>query len=180
MELHYRHFNARETLAAAKGFKKFIDEDQGKMFLAMAGAMSTAEIGVILAEMIRQDKIHAVSCTAANLEEDLFNLFANKEYKIIQDWRALRVEDELQLRDSGFNRVTDTCIPETVMKHMQSRLTKYWVECADTGKALFPYEFMYKILDEDDLKELSSTHRTLMGESSEGQEHPDIRTWNRR
>ncbi len=153
MERHYRHFNARETLAAARSFKDFVSNKNGKMFLAMAGAMSTAEIGIILAEMIRQDKIHAISCTAANLEEDLFNLFAHNEYQVIADWRALSVEDEVKLRDSGFNRVTDTCIPETVMKHMQARLTKYWVENAEKGAGLFPYEYMYKLLDEDDLKQ---------------------------
>ncbi len=153
MQRHFRHFNARETLAAAKSYQDFIELKQGKMFLSMAGAMSTAEIGVILAEMIRQDKVHAISCTAANLEEDLFNLFAHDEYKVIADWRALSVDDEVKLRDAGYNRVTDTCIPETVMKHMQSRLTKYWVESAENETGLFPYEYMYKLLDEDDLRE---------------------------
>jgi deoxyhypusine synthase len=153
MQRHYRHFNARETLSAAEGFKKFLEQDNGKMFLAMAGAMSTAEIGRILAEMIRADKIHAISCTAANLEEDLFNLFAHNEYNVIPNWRALSVEDEVRLRDSGYNRVTDTCIPETVMKHMQERLTKYWIQCADTNKPMYPYEFMYRLLDEEDLQQ---------------------------
>jgi len=152
MEKHYRHYNARETLAAARSYKQFV-EDGGKMLVSMAGAMSTAQIGVSLAEMIRQDKVHAISCTAANLEEDLFNLFAHNEYKVIQDWRALSVQDEVDLRDSGFNRVTDTCIPETVMMHMQKRLTKYWVEQAEKGEGKFPYEYFFKVLDEEDLKQ---------------------------
>lgn len=152
MQRHYRHFNARETLAAAKEFKRFVDSGN-KMFLAMAGAMSTAEIGVILAEMIRQDKIHAISCTAANLEEDLFNLFAHDEYRVIENWRALSVEDEVELLEAGYNRVTDTCIPETVMKHMQSWLTKYWQANGEEGTANFPFEYMYKLLDEEDLKQ---------------------------
>ncbi len=152
MEKHYRHYNARETLAAARSYKQFV-EGGGKMLVSLAGAMSTAQIGVSLAEMIRQDKVHAISCTAANLEEDLFNLFAHNEYKVIQDWRALSVEDEVALRDSGYNRVTDTCIPETVMKHMQSRLTKYWVEQAEKGEGKFAYEYFFKVLEEEDLKE---------------------------
>lgn len=152
MEKHYRHYNARETLAAARSYKSFI-EDGGKMLVSMAGAMSTAQIGVSLAEMIRQDKVHAISCTAANLEEDLFNLFAHNEYKVIRDWRALSVQDEVDLRDSGYNRVTDTCIPETVMKHMQSRLTKYWAEQAEKGEGKFAYEYFFKVLEEEDLKQ---------------------------
>ena len=152
MEKHYRHFNARETLAAAKGYRQFMD-DGGAMMISLAGAMSTAELGVSLAEMIRKGKIHAISCTAANLEEDLFNLFAHNEYKVIENWRALSVQDEVDLLESGYNRVTDTCIPESVMMHMQSRLVKYWKDAADKGESYFPFEYMFKILDEPDLKQ---------------------------
>lgn len=151
MEKHFRHFNARETLAAAKGYKRFID-DGGKMLVSLAGAMSTAELGISLAEMIRQNKVHAISCTAANLEEDLFNLFAHDDYRVIEDWRALSVDDEVRLQADGFNRVTDTCIPETVMFHMQSRLTRYWVEQAEKGEGKFPYEYFYRVLEEEELK----------------------------
>jgi hypothetical protein len=41
----------------------------------------TAELGVSLAEMIRQNKIHIISCTGANLEEDIMNLVAHTHYK---------------------------------------------------------------------------------------------------
>lgn len=150
MELHFRHYNARETLAAAKAFKAFL-QDGGKMMVSMAGAMSTAELGISLAQMIRQNKVHAISCTAANLEEDLFNLFAHNDYRIVEDWRALSVEDELNLLKQGFNRVTDTCIPETVMMRMQDLLTKYWKEEANAGTGKFPYEYFYRLLDEPEL-----------------------------
>ncbi len=152
MEKHYRHYNARETLAAAKGYRKLMEEG-GAMLVSLAGAMSTAELGISLAEMIRQGKVQAISCTAANLEEDLFNLFAHNEYRVIENWRALSAQDEQELLDAGYNRVTDTCIPETVMQHMQSRLVKYWTEAAEKGESYFPYEYMYKILDEADLKQ---------------------------
>ncbi|XZE20184.1 deoxyhypusine synthase family protein [Pirellulaceae bacterium SH449] len=152
MELHYRHFNARETLQAARGYRKHID-DGGAMLVSLAGAMSTAEIGVSLAEMIRAGKVQAISCTGANLEEDLFNLFAHNEYKVIENWRALSASDEVALLADGFNRVTDTCIPETVMKHMESRLFKYWRDAADKGESYFPYEYMFRILDEPELKQ---------------------------
>ena len=152
MEKNYLHFNAREVLSAAKGYKKFIEEG-GKMMLSMAGAMSTAQIGISLAEMIRQNKVHAVSCTAANLEEDLFNLFAHNDYRVIENWRALSAEDEVALLKQGLNRVTDTCIPETVMMHMQSRLTKYWIEQGELGEGKFPFEYFYRLLDEPDLSQ---------------------------
>jgi len=153
MELNYRHFNARETLAAARGYVDFLEKQNGKMFLSMAGAMSTAEIGISLAAMIREDKVHAISCTAANLEEDLFNLFAHNDYKVIEDWRALSVEDEVNLLKSGFNRVTDTCIPESVMKHTQGRLLHLWQKAADEKTGYFPYEYMYMLLDDLELEE---------------------------
>ncbi len=139
MERNYRHFNARETLASAKSYKQFISSG-GKMLVSLAGAMSTAELGISLAEMIRNDKVHAISCTAANLEEDIFNLFAHDEYRVIEDWRALSADDEVDLQAAGFNRVTDTCIPESVMKHVQSSLTRYWKAQAEKGEGKFPYE----------------------------------------
>ncbi len=151
MEQHFRHFNARETLSAARSYKEFVGNG-GKMLVSLAGAMSTAELGISLAEMIRQDKVHAISCTAANLEEDLFNLFAHNDYRVIEDWRALSAQDEVDLQAQGYNRVTDTCIPETVMKHMESRLVEYWREEADAGTSKFAYEYFYRVLDEEDLK----------------------------
>lgn len=153
MEKHYRHYNARETLSAAKAYKNFIENEKGAMMVSLAGAMSTAELGISLAEMIRKGKIHAISCTAANLEEDLFNLFAHNEYHVIENWRSLSTQDEVDLRDRGLNRVTDTCIPETVMMHMQDRLVKYWKTAAENGQQFFPYEYMFRILDEKDLEQ---------------------------
>ncbi len=153
MEKHYRHYNARETLSAAKAYKDFIENEHGAMMVSLAGAMSTAELGISLAEMIRKGKIHAISCTAANLEEDLFNLFAHNDYHVIENWRSLSTQDEVDLRDRGLNRVTDTCIPETVMMHMQDRLVKYWKTAAENGQQYFPYEYMFRILDEKELEQ---------------------------
>lgn len=150
METHFRHFNARETLDAAKAWNDLLNKG-GKMFLAMAGAMSTCELGISLAEMIRQDKVHAISCTAANLEEDLFNLFDHNDYKMVPEYRDLSPEAEKALYDGGFNRVTDTCIPETVMRQVQHRIAKLWAEAAEKGKPKFQYEFMYDLLDQPDI-----------------------------
>lgn len=152
MDLNYRHFNARETVEAARSWKKHLNEG-GEMLLAMAGAMSTAELGITLAEMIRQEKVHFIVTTGANLEEDIFNLFAHNDYKVIHDWRALSVEDEIELRDQGYNRVTDTCIPETIMRHTEKILLELWNHAAETRNPKFPYEFIYKLLDNEDLKQ---------------------------
>src|SRR6201996_1970802 len=108
---HYRHFNSAALVDAAKAYEAHLAKG-GKMFLTLAGAMSTAELGLSLAEMIRQDKVHAICCTGANLEEDVFNLVAHNHYKRIPNWRELKGEDEQALLEQHLNRVTDTCIPE--------------------------------------------------------------------
>lgn len=154
LERHYRHFNARELVAAAKSYREFVSPSQGgKMMVTLAGAMSTGELGLSLSEMIRAGKVHAITCTAANLEEDMFNLVAHDEYRIVEDWRALSVEDEVRLRDEGFNRVTDTCIPETVMRHIEGRLMSKWKVAAEQNLQRMPVEFMFDLLDDPSLEE---------------------------
>jgi deoxyhypusine synthase len=150
LDKHYKHFNARETVWAARAYEGHIDAG-GKMLVAMAGAMSTGELGIILARMIRAGKVHAISCTGANLEEDLFNLVANQEYEIIESWRELSAADEQALYDRGMNRVTDTCIPETVMRHIERRLRVLWQTAAAAGERYSPAEYLFQLLDDDSL-----------------------------
>jgi deoxyhypusine synthase len=152
METHYRHFNARETVAAARAWEDHL-EAGGTMVVTLAGAMSTGELGIILARMIREGKVHAVSCTGANLEEDVFNLLAHDEYEIVSDWRALSAEDEAALYDRGMNRVTDTCIPEDVMRHLERRLVSAWQEAAEAGIRKSPYGFLRDLLLSGELEE---------------------------
>ena len=153
LERHFRHFNARETLAAARAYKDLVGRQKGKMMVTLAGAMSTGEIGLSLAEMIRQGKVHAITSTAANLEEDIFNLVAHNDYRVIENWRGLSVDDEEALLREGFNRVTDTCIPETVMRHIEGRLLKLWQRAAETDQPRTPAEFMFELLDDPELPE---------------------------
>jgi len=153
MELNFRHFNARETLDAAKAWRNLLGRG-GAMFLTMAGAMSTAEIGVSLARMIRQGKVSAICCTAANLEEDLFNLFNHDEYRMVPQYRDLSPADEKALYDQGLNRVTDTCIPEGVFRQVQERMTALWREAAERNQPRFPFEFIYALLDQPGVAEL--------------------------
>jgi deoxyhypusine synthase len=143
---HYRHFNAAALSDAAEGYKRHIDGG-GKMLLAMAGAMSTAELGLSLAEMIRRDKVHAISCTGANLEEDVFNLVAHDHYQRIPNWRNLRPADEKALERAGLNRVTDTCIPEDkAFRAIEKHVLDLWVRADQQKKRYFPHEIMYQLL----------------------------------
>ena len=143
---HYRHFNSAALVDAAKGFDEQL-KDGGKMMLAMAGAMSTAELGLSLAEMIRQDKIHIISCSANNLEEDIMNLVAHNHYKRIPNYRDLTPEQEEELLAQHLNRVTDTCIPEEeAFRRLEDHLFDVWQDASDKGERYFPWEFMYKML----------------------------------
>jgi len=153
MDRHFRHFNAREALEAARAYREHL-EAGGKMLVSLAGAMSTGELGIILSRMIRKGMVHAISCTGANLEEDLFNLLAHDEYELIRDWRALSAEDEEDLYRRGMNRVTDTCIPEDVMRHVEGRMVELWSRAARNGERKMPFDFMYDLLDDQELARL--------------------------
>ena len=149
---HYRHFNAATLMDAAKGYETLIN-DGGKMMVTLAGAMSTAELGISLAEMIRQDKVHIISCTGANLEEDVMNLVAHSHYKRIPDYRDLTPQQEWELLEQGLNRVTDTCIPEDeAFRKIQQHIEKLWQDADTTGERCFPHECMYKLLQSGVMK----------------------------
>ena len=152
METHFRHFNARETLAAARAYREHVAAG-GKMLVALAGAMSTAEIGISLARMIRAGQVHAISCTAANLEEDVFNLVAHDEYEVLPGYRDLSPDQELELRDRGFNRVTDTAIPETVFRHLEREFIGECGRAHERGERQFPFEIFKRILLEGRLEQ---------------------------
>jgi len=150
---NFRHFNAAALIDAAEGYKKHL-ADGNKMLVTLAGAMSTAELGITLAEMIRQDKIHAISCTGANLEEDIFNLVAHDYYERVPHYRHLTAQDEEDLLNRHMNRVTDTCIPEMeAMRRIEDTVLKFWMKADEEGKAYFPHEFFYQILLSGDLEQ---------------------------
>ena len=162
---HYRHFNAATLMDAADGYVKLLDEG-GRMFLAMGGAMSTAELGISLAEMIRQEKIHGISCTGANLEEDLYNLVAHEFYERIPNYRDLTPQQEKDLLDRKLNRVTDTCIPEEeAMRRLESKVLPRWKDAEETGERKFPHEFLYESLLSGELEEfyqVDSAHSWML------------------
>ncbi len=150
---HYRHFNAAALIDAADGYVRHLDEG-GVMFMTLAGAMSTAELGLSLAEMIRRDKVHAVCCTGANLEEDIFNLVAHDHYVRVPHYRQLTAEDEEALLARHLNRVTDTCIPEEeAIRRIEHAILDVWVEADKKGESRFPHEFLYDLIRSGRLKE---------------------------
>ncbi|RZK63816.1 MAG: deoxyhypusine synthase [Pedobacter sp.] len=153
MERNYLHFNAAAMMDAAKGYETHLDEG-GKMMITLAGAMSTAELGISLAEMIRQDKVAIISCTGANLEEDIMNLVAHSHYKRVPNYRDLSPQDEWDLLENHYNRVTDTCIPEEeAFRRLQKHIQKIWMDAEKAGERYFPHEFMYKMLLSGDLEQ---------------------------
>lgn len=146
IEKHYLHFNAAALVDAAKAYEKQL-EDGAKMMVTLAGAMSTAELGKSFAEMIRRDKVQIISCTGANLEEDIMNLVAHSHYERVPNYRDLTPQEEWDLLERGLNRVTDTCIPEhEAFRRLQKHIHKIWKDAEDNGERYFPHEFMYKML----------------------------------
>lgn len=143
---HYRHFNAAALVDAADAYTRHLDAG-GKMLVSLAGAMSTAELGLSLAGMIRQDKVHIISCTGANLEEDIFNLVAHDYYERVPHYRDLTPSDEQALLDRHMNRVTDTCIPEMeAMRRLENVMLEQWMAADQAGERFFPHEFFFRAL----------------------------------
>jgi deoxyhypusine synthase len=152
IDRHYRHFNAAVLKDAADAYVAHLGRG-GKMMITLAGAMSTAELGVSLAEMIRQDKVHAIACTGANLEEDLFNLVARTQYERIPNYRELGAQAEEELLHRHLNRVTDTCIPEDyAIRKIERIVLEEWIAACKKKERFFPHEFLFKILKECRLK----------------------------
>jgi deoxyhypusine synthase len=151
IDTHFRHFNAATLTDAANAYIRHLDQS-GWMFVTIAGAMSTAELGLSLAEMIRAGKIHGICCTGANLEEDLFNLVAHRHYVRVPHYRDLTPADEKALLDRHLNRVTDTCIPEEeAMRRIERIVIDRWTAADREGRRAFPHEFLYEILRNDSL-----------------------------
>lgn len=129
------------------------------MLVSLAGAMSTAELGISLAEMIRQDKVHAISCSGANLEEDIFNLVAHKHYLRLPQYRSLSKIEEKKLLQKGYNRVTDTCIPEdTAIRRIEKEILHLWQRAEANKHRYFPYEIIYQLLDLPSFRKIFEIH----------------------
>lgn len=152
IESTFQHFNAATVKDAADGWLKQL-LNGGGMFLSMAGAMSTGEIGITLAELIRQRRVSGISCTGANLEEDLFNLVAHDDYVRVPHYRDLTPADEQALMKTHLNRVTDTAIPEkAAMTVIEKKVISRWEAADKSGRRALPHEFLYDLIRSGELK----------------------------
>jgi deoxyhypusine synthase len=146
MHRHYRHFNAAEVLRAAQAWKSFW-QSGGKMLVTLAGAMSTAELGISLARLIRAGAVQAICSTGANLEEDLFRLVCGNAYHDLPGYRQLSERDEARLAGQNLHRVTDTCIPYSAMQVVEDQMLDQWKAAAAAGHAFFPDEYAARLVE---------------------------------
>ena len=152
IDSNYRHFNAGALAQCADSLRDFLDNG-GRLIVTLAGAMSTAEIGRTLAPAIRSQRVHAICCTGANLEEDLFSLVARSHYESIVDWRELTASDEVALHKRGMNRVTDVAIPEEeAIRRIEGPLMSLWEDAEAVGDRRFPHEYLYDLLLHSELE----------------------------
>tara|TARA_B100000579_G_scaffold78123_2_gene60586 strand:+ start:3325 stop:4278 length:954 start_codon:yes stop_codon:yes gene_type:complete len=146
IQRNYRHFNAGALSDCIESIRTFLDND-GRLMITLAGAMSTAEIGKTLAPAIRSQKVHAICCTGANLEEDLFNLIARSDYERIPNWRDFSASDDFDLHERGLNRVTDVAIPEQeAIRYVEKQMLDLWKDAEAAGDRRFPHEYIYDLL----------------------------------
>ena len=145
MNEHYKHFNAGELARCSNSLDDFLSEG-GRLIVTLAGAMSTAEIGRSLGPAIRQQKIHAICCTGANLEEDLFSLVSRSDYENITNWRQQTGNDDASLAKRGLNRVTDVAIPEKTIVKIGAKMVELWEEAEAVGDSRFPHEYFYDLI----------------------------------
>ena len=146
IESHYQHFNAGQLSRCTRSLIEFSNSG-GKLVIALAGAMSTAQIGRSLAPVILAGKVHSISCTGANLEEDLFLLLAGDKYETVEDWRSQSAMEDYELNLRGMNRVTDVCIPEdAAIRRVESMILEIWKE-----EPRLPHEHLYALLERIEL-----------------------------
>jgi deoxyhypusine synthase len=146
------HLNGGSTMQAALWLKKHV-ENGGKIVVTLAGALSSFQIGVMLAELIRQDKVHLVSATGANHEESYYRYVAHSHYANIPRYTELTPEQEAELRDAGLRRITDTFLPEDEsVRIMEPHLFKMWQEAEKKGESYLPHEYFRRLFKEKLIK----------------------------
>lgn len=150
---NYKNLNARATRDALIAYWKHLEKG-GKMFWAVAGAMSSAQLGITLAPAIRNGIIHGMSVTGANLEESLFRLVAHKDYKDFPDYRYFTKEDDTKILKNGMRRVTDTSIPEDeAFRRVESLILPVWKKATKEKTRKFWHEYFYDLIQAIDKKE---------------------------
>lgn len=143
---NFKNFNARQTRDALVAYWRHV-EAGGKMFWAVAGAMSSAQLGLTLAPAIRAGLIHGFSVTGANLEESLFRLVAHHSYKDFPDYRYLTKADDTRILEDRMRRVTDTSIPEDeAFRAVEKFIVPMWTRATEQGERRFWHEYFYELI----------------------------------
>ena len=147
---NYKNFNARATRDALLAYWRHV-EGGGKMFWAVAGAMSSAQLGITLAPAIRAGLIHGLSVTGANLEESLFRLVAHDHYKDFPDYRYFTKADDTRILEDRMRRVTDTSIPEDeAFRAVEKDIVPTWKKATADGTRRFWHEYFYELIQKVD------------------------------
>ncbi len=142
------HTNAGATMQAALWLKNHL-KNGGKLMVTLAGALSSFQVGVMLAELIRKNKVHIISATGANHEESYYRYVAHSHYAYIPRYTELTPKQEAELRDAGLRRITDTFLPEDEsVRIMEPHLLKMWQKAQKTGKRYFPHEYFRRLFSE--------------------------------
>ena len=143
---NYKNFNSRATRDATLAYWRHI-QDGGRMFWAVAGAMSSAQLGISLAPAIREGLIHGLSVTGANLEESLFRLVAHHSYKDFPDYRYFTKQDDTRILEDRMRRVTDTSIPEDeAFRVVEKTIVPMWKRADETNTRRFWHEYFYELI----------------------------------
>ena len=146
------HCNGGSTMQAALWLKNHLKKG-GKLVVTLAGALSSFQVGVMLAELIRQNKVHLVSATGANHEESYYRYVAHSHYAYISRYTELTPEQEAELRDAGLRRITDTFLPEDEsVRIMEPHLLKMWKEAQAKGESYLPHEYFRRLFAEKLIK----------------------------
>ncbi len=149
---NYKNFNSRATRDATLAYWRHI-EGGGKMYWTLAGAMSSAQLGITLAPAIRAGLIHGISATGANLEESLFRLVAHHAYKDFPEYRYLTKEDDTKILEQRMRRVTDTSIPEDeAFRAVEKYIVPMWTNATKDGTRRFWHEYFYEVIQALDVK----------------------------
>ncbi len=143
---NFKNFNARATRDATLAYWRHV-EGGGKMFWAVAGAMSSAQLGITMAPAIRAGLIHGLSVTGANLEESLFRLVAHDHYKDFPDYRYFTKEDDTRILEERMRRVTDTSIPEDeAFRAVEKFIVPMWAKATKRKERRFWHEYFYELI----------------------------------
>ena len=149
---NYKNFNSRATRDATIAYWRHI-ENGGKMYWTLAGAMSSAQLGISLAPAIRAGLIHGISSTGANIEESLFRLVAHHSYKDFPDYRYMKKNDDTKILEERMRRVTDTSIPEDeAFRAVEKVAVPMWFEATKNNTRRFWHEYFYDLVQKIDPK----------------------------